>query len=149
MMNKILTILLLIFCMTIFKVNAQIYKTDSTINERHTADLLLKKSKKQKTTAWILLGAGAGVSIAGYIIGENSYGSNPSDLFGITSPRAQTGSAMILTGGTAMVASVPFFIASGRKRKKANLILKNESQSFFRPLNYNITILSVGVNWKL
>ena len=147
-MNKALSILLLIFFMNVFKIDAQINEPGSFTNEQHRmADLLLKKSKKQKITAWILLGAGAGASLAGYIIAKNSINySNPEDLFGLFSHREQTGVILFLAGVAPIVASVPFFIASVRNKKKANLVFKNESQSFLRQFHNKANVFSVGVN---
>jgi hypothetical protein len=146
-MNKTISILLLIFLIAVFKANGQINEQDSSIDlQPNRGDLLLNRSKNQKTTAWILLGAGAGVFIAGGIIGTNAVKNytpdNPFDIF----PRGTlAGGAMILGGTVAMAASVPFFIASGRNKKKANLIFQKDSQSFLHQL-HKANVFSVGVN---
>lgn len=146
-MNQKFSMLLLIFLINIFKTDGQIAKPDSSISERHKmADLLLKKSKNQKTTAWILLGAGAGISIAGSIIGTNSYTSD--DPFNILPPGAVAGGIMIITGVAAIVTSVPFFIVSGRNKREANLIFRNESQSLLQLL-HKANVYSVGINLRL
>ena len=49
-----------------------------------------------------------------------------------------------MVGEVAMVASVPFFIASGRNKKKARIILKNETQSFVVPSTGKKNFVSVG-----
>jgi hypothetical protein len=86
----------------------------------------LKKSKSQKTTAWILLAGGtvlttigAGVALGGGL--DCAYG-NP------TCGKDQT-LAVVLTisGSAAVLGSIPLFIAAGRnKRKAVSVSFKNE-----------------------
>ena len=66
-------------------------------------NIYLEKSKAQKTTAWILLGGGAAMLVGGII----AYQSGPGGLF------------MMAIGVLAPIVSVPFFIASGKNKKKA------------------------------
>jgi len=98
----------------------------------------LEKSKKQKTTAWVLLGGGlaAGVGAAAWA-GSNWESTGPDVLF--------------VVAGASIISSIPLFIASGKNKKKA------EVTSFFRfdkaPLvNTNIisttSIPSIGVRLK-
>lgn len=149
-MKKTFSILLLISFINIFRISAQINKPDSSINDQHKmVDLLLKKSKNQKTAAWILLGAGAGVAIAGGIIGTNAVeNSNPNDPFDIFPRGTLAGGGMVLGGAVAMIASVPFFIASGRNKKEANLFFRNESQSSLHRL-HKANVYSVGISLRL
>jgi hypothetical protein len=149
-MKKTFPILLLIFFINIFRISAQINKPDSSINDQHKmVDLLLKKSKNQKTAAWILLGAGAGVAIAGGIIGTNAVeNSNPNDPFDIFPRGTLAGGGMVLGGAVAIIASVPFFIASGRNKKEANLFFRNESQSSLHRL-HKANVYSVGISLRL
>ena len=147
-MNKILSILLLIFFISIFKINAQINEPGLPKGKLDKmSDLVLKRSKRQKTTAWILLGTGAGVSIAGAIIGSNSI-SNSADQWDIFPRGTLAGGGMILGGITAIITSVPFFIASGRNKRNAHLIFQNDSQSFLHRL-YKTNVYSVGINLRL
>lgn len=72
----------------------------------------LEKSKKQKTTGWVMLGSGAVLTIVG-IIGfsstwdDSSYSST--DAYGI----------MAVGGPLICLGSIPFFISSGNNAKKA------------------------------
>src|SRR5690349_4439151 len=106
-MKKKWSIVLLIFFVNMATIDAQMNKPDSSLSEQHRkAYLLLEKSARQKTTAWILLGAGAGLTIAGGIVGANAVKNqdNPFDIF----PRGTlAGGAMILGGVAAMVTSAP------------------------------------------
>jgi hypothetical protein len=71
----------------------------------------LKKSKSQKTAAWILLGAGTAMTVGASIWVANN-------LFG---PDQGEG-VLFLAGLGAMAGSIPLFIASGRNKRKANEI---------------------------
>jgi hypothetical protein len=86
-----------------------------------------------------------GIFITGRIIGTSSYNSSPR---GINSTSTGIGAAMMLAGVVAMITSVPFFLSSGTNKKEANLIFRNESESFLRFHN-KANVFSVGVNLRL
>jgi len=139
-MKKILLVLVLVYGVTLLR--AQIRATTQPkIPLQFDPDLLFKKARKQKTTAWILPGAGVGVTIAGYAIAANAV---DEDVFGFTSSAAQAGTVIMLAGVASMIASAPFFISSRKKREMATILLKNESKSFSRQLHYKENIFSVG-----
>ena len=98
----------------------------------------LKKSKNQKTAAWILVGIGALSTLLGTIQVNPDYGQNDNSTF-------------FLVGGLVTLgASVPLFIASAKNRKKAmSLTLKNETTQQFlntRVKNRNIPSLNLKLN---
>lgn len=79
----------------------------------------LKKSKKQKTIAWVLLGGGAASIIVGAIIPEGEL----TDQYGLpyfTEEHKNDGikSAFYIAGGISALGSIPFFIISGRNKRK-------------------------------
>ena len=86
----------------------------------------LKKSKKQKTAAWILAGVGTLSVILGTIEVNPDYGENNNSSF-------------FLVGGlVAIGASVPLFIASARNKKKGmSLSFKNNTVPRLRNNNLN------------
>ncbi len=85
----------------------------------------LKKSKSQKTIAWIL--AGSGVGMAAIAIASYNYGDVANVIEGDNSS-INTKGAFFVIGGVAAISSIPFFIASGRnKRKGMSLSFKNET----------------------
>jgi hypothetical protein len=94
----------------------------------------LKKSKKQNTTGWILLGSGFAVAAAGIITGVNGSADELVGIFtGEESNKFETGSALIFIGAATMLGSIPFFIASSKNKRKANeltLSLKLENRSW-------------------
>jgi hypothetical protein len=71
----------------------------------------LQKSKKQKTTAWVLLAGGATVGV----IGLSQFNFAGSD--GEVNNGGAT--AMFLTGTAAAITSIPFFSAAKKNKKKA------------------------------
>lgn len=70
-----------------------------------TKDDYLRKSKSQKTFAWILLGGGAGLAIAGLSLSD-TYASD-------------AGTWMAVGGGVLVAASIPLFISSSKNARKA------------------------------
>jgi hypothetical protein len=147
-MKKILFILLAGFSITVFKANAQVLKTTSTMGEQHTSpESLLLKSKKQKTTAWILLALGAGTVITAYAIESAKVNNDP--LGYILPYNTEKFGIAIIAGGALMIASVPFFISSGKNKRKANVIIRNESATFLHPSSPKINFYVVGIQIKL
>ena len=71
----------------------------------------LKKSKNQKTTAWVLLGGGAALIGAGYLIDFTAGPGSFDDL-------AKRG-AVVTVGAISSIVSIPFFIASGKNKRRA------------------------------
>jgi hypothetical protein len=92
----------------------------------------LDKSRKQKTTGYILLGGGVTLLVVGSII----YMTNGVELVGsciglnCSSSAANgvgSGVAMITIGGLAALGSIPFFISSSKNINKAvHLSFRNE-----------------------
>jgi hypothetical protein len=90
----------------------------------------LKKSKKQKTVAWVLLGGGATLVLTGIIIPKGEI-TNPDCVFcpeeKIEYKNDGIKSTLGLTGVLSMIGSIPFFIASSKNKKKAmSISFKNE-----------------------
>jgi len=81
------------------------------------------KSKKQKKTAMILLGGGAALIITSLVIPQEEPTGFQFDPIsgGIYEGHKNDGirGAFILAGGLSMLSSIPFFIASGKNKRKA------------------------------
>jgi hypothetical protein len=87
----------------------------------------LRKSKNQKTAAWILLGGGIAMAVAGTIVYSNDYNkAAEQDPFWTTVSYGAnvnpTGAVIATLGVLAAVGSIPLFIASGKNKKKARAI---------------------------
>jgi hypothetical protein len=68
-----------------------------------------KKSKNQKTVAWILLAGGVALTGTGFLIGDRTES---------TFDDAATGAIIGGIGVLATIGSIPLFIASGRNKRK-------------------------------
>lgn len=84
-----------------------------------TREDYLAKSKKQRTTGWVLLVGGTGLIGAGLLIGDSKESSFSDAAFG---------AVIGVVGFLSMIGSIPAFIASGKnKRRGMSLSFKNET----------------------
>ena len=88
----------------------------------------LQKSKNQKAAAWILLGVGAGLDIAGIATTASNADKDLDNVFGGNHNVNHAGEyALYIAGTAALAGSLTLFIASKRNKKKAASIgFKNE-----------------------
>jgi hypothetical protein len=118
----------------------------------------LKKSKNQKTAAWVLLGGGFALSTTSILIATPKVEEDYVNIFaGVFSgePAPQnnyTAENILLVSGTvAMLSSIPFFIASKKNKKRAidmsaNIKMENatviQKQSFIQS-SYPAVVLKI------
>ncbi|MEP6615765.1 MAG: hypothetical protein ABJA57_04270 [Ginsengibacter sp.] len=136
-------IIFLICCMIISLGNLQSHAQihDSTSKKYYTDDKaksLFLKSKRQKSTAWILMAGGVGLATAGVISGTNSNSFSDNSL--------ENAGALVLVGIAGCVASIPFFISSGKNKRKANIILKPETFRYDAGPKINTLAIGMQVN---
>ena len=74
----------------------------------------MKKAKKQKTVGFILLGTGVALATVGLILEGRS-----SDSVSGAVEDTFEGAGLIVGGAVVSAASIPFFIASGRNKKRS------------------------------
>ncbi len=88
---------------------------DTTSAQRLKEDYL-NKSKRQRTTGFVLLGIGAALTITGVLVINNNSDDilDPNDVVNTTA-----GAGVFLIGVVSSVASIPFFISSYSNNKKA------------------------------
>jgi len=114
-----------------------------------TAATLFSKAKKQKTAAWICLGAGSALVVTGTIIAANKVEDDLVSIFFSDDPEpdhsAET--VLLLLGGSATIASIPLFIASSKNKFKARLMIANQKTAFGVPKGVakNITGLTLTI----
>ncbi|RYZ30217.1 MAG: hypothetical protein EOO10_03585 [Chitinophagaceae bacterium] len=86
-------------------------------HERYTVvnPELLKKSRTQRTTGFVLLGLGAATTVVGFSIGVNHFFT---DL--IEGRKQVSGTGAIVAGLVMMAGSIPFF-SEARKNRRAGL----------------------------
>ena len=83
----------------------------------------LRKSKSQKTAAWVLLGGGIAMTITGMVIYSNAYTDAVEDNPWYFGTDANPAGAVIATVGLLSCAgSIPLFIASGKNKKRGMAI---------------------------
>ena len=109
-MKKIIT------CAILLAMAATSFCQETNPTQPVTSTDYLKKSKKQKTIAWILAGTGVGVMVTAVATTSVNdwFNSVEGDHSGLN-----TGAALFVIGGIAALSSIPFFIASGKNRRKA------------------------------
>lgn len=99
-----------------------------TIAQEMSKQDYLDKSRKQKTTGFILAGGGVVLGIIGSaIISEDA--DNCATVYGCSAVIIEFGSghALVIIGVLAAAGSIPFFISSGKNaRKAAQISFKNE-----------------------
>jgi len=101
----------------------------------------LKKSKKQKTIAWTMLAGGMTIGFIG--LTQINLAGSDGDI------NNTPGTIMFFTGVASSLASIPFFIASSKNKKKAmSVSLKNELISRIhekRSFDYSIPSISISM----
>jgi hypothetical protein len=114
----------------------------------------LQKSKKQKKIGWILLGGGVTMFAVGAIIprgeltGEISYPCLCEDVYENDGLKG----AFFLAGIISSVGSIPFFIASGKNKRramKASVLINMEKMPVLRGMaihNQSFPALAVKIN---
>ena len=88
----------------------------------YTKEEYLQKSKKQQKIAWILLGAGAALTITAFVIPEGDETDFNPVTWSYDHKNDGIKGGLIVAGVLAMGTSIPFFIASGRNKKRANAL---------------------------
>lgn len=108
-----------------------------------TREEYLTKSKNQKATGWVAFGVGTVV----LAITAISSASNVCIGTGCTKHTPFPIAAVL--GTAMMVSSAPLFIASGKNKRKANLMLKDETVFFNPQLNIKKHFVALGVKINL
>jgi len=80
----------------------------------------LRKSKNQKTIAWVLMGGGIAMTITGMIILSNDYNNAVlDDPWAVGTNTNPTGAVIGTVGLLSCAGSIPLFIASGKNKRRA------------------------------
>lgn len=129
-------IIMIIFCFALsMHVIAQ--RIDS-IPQLNKEDFLLK-SKRQKTTGYILLGSGILITGLGF---ATSFSEAFPNIFVPEQERSNSGNAISILGLLTIGSSIPFFIASSSSKKKAiNVAIKNEKANLITQNGFSQTLI--------
>lgn len=115
---------------------SQVIEPSINNSSQELYDFHIVKHRKNKTTAWIMLGGGFTITMAGLIVNSADEATTALTLGLIDVEEEHGGDWMIYLGGAATLASIPFFISAGKNKRKAELKLKNSiSNNYFRKNN--------------
>ena len=122
--------LFLFFLIAIQQIQSQVIEPTTNKSSQELYDFYTLKQKKNKTAAWIMLGGGLVITMAGLVVNSEDEVGNILTLGFIEFEKEHKGDWMIYLGSATTLASVPFFIAAGKNKRKARLSLKGESMTF-------------------
>jgi hypothetical protein len=103
----------------------------------------LKKSKNQKTAAWILLGGGFALTTTGILMAAPKAAEDYGNIFAgvftgepVPENDYTAENILLITGTASMIASIPFFSASKKNKRKAMDMSANIKMENFRMFQY-------------
>ena len=109
-----------------------------------------KKHKNQKKTAWILMGSGTALTVGGVIAQTATATVDLVTMMTGSEPEFnQTGSYVALAGIASMATSIPFFIASGKNKKRANISLQEQKITMGNKMNQQASYQSISLKIRL
>ncbi len=111
--------LLFLFLLSSLVLYAQV---DTTFSKAQLKADYLKKSRNQKTAAWIIVGGGGVFILSGLLVSTNDTQSyTPAPTVTVK------GTSLIVLGVLAEIASVPLFLAASKNKKRAMALgMKNQ-----------------------
>jgi len=113
-----------------------------SLNPTLTKDYYLQKSKKQKTTGWVLFTGGTTMAVIGGLVF--------SDHFDYGSDAATDASSFLVLGGVFLdLLSIPFFISSASNTRKAASISFNTQKLLLPQHNIFIPKHQVGLTLRI
>lgn len=138
-MKKITILLLLMILLTSHCLPAQ------------TKDTYLLKSKRQKTAAWIMVGGGTTLFFVGGIIGAHGFFDLLTGQFEEANNNIGLAGILAITGGAAMLGSIPLFIASSKNKHRAMSITFSNRQlpALVKNTMGRRSFPSIGLQFKL
>ena len=112
----------------VFLVLSCLLSLNSIFSQPKAKEYFLERSKKQNTTAWILLGTGAAAIVTGAII-DNA----PRD------EQSFTGGFIEIGGILCTLTSIPYFLSSAKNKKRARTLTIN-NRSILLPQNNSFVL---------
>lgn len=147
---------LAIFCVLSYSffipnIQAQHLENSSTKPGNKDFRYYSKKQKNQKTAAWILISGGAVVSVSGMIAQAATSTMDLVMIMAGSEPEEfdQTGTYIAYAGLATMATSIPFFIASGKNKKRANIALQQQKITMGNKMNQQVTYQSLSLRIRL
>ncbi|WP_372767138.1 hypothetical protein [Lutibacter sp.] len=130
-------------------IHSQVIDSETDKSSQELFDFYTLKQKKNKTTAWVMLGLGVVITMAGLVVNSADEAATAVTLGLIDVEAEHGGDWMIYLGSAATIASVPFFISAGKHKKKATLYLNKAVSSIKSPKfsNKNYTTVSLTIQF--
>jgi|SRR5579872_430120 len=88
-------------------------------------DYYLNRSKNQKDVGWVFLGGGTAMAVIGIIVFSQG------NILSADDSKTDVGGFLVLGGIVTDLASIPFFISSGKNARKAATISLIKQDLFF------------------
>ena len=109
------------------------------ISDRELGLQYLKKANRQRTTAWVMLGAGIAMAVGSIlIVYDDIYNDN------------QMIELLAFTGAFLTIASVPVFIYGAKNRGRAEILLRHENIRVYNNFGSGKEgVVSVGLSFPL
>ena len=121
-------------------IQSQVIESATDKSSQESYDYHTLKQKKNKTTAWILLGSGVVITMAGVVVKSTD------EVLGLIDGETEhRGDWMIYVGSAATIASIPFFISAGKNKRKAKMYLNNSISKINFSQNRNFNCWSVSL----
>ena len=106
-------LIIFIFFFNFQTAQSQVIENSTEYGHQDMYDFYMEKHKKLRKTGYILLGAGAGAMLTGWLIGVNSD----------TWSGAGSGALIMTVGAASSLASIPVFIVANSNKREAQVIL--------------------------
>jgi Ca2+/Na+ antiporter len=121
------------------ELDSELPKTPQQLFDYHTL-----KQKRNKTTAWILAGGGLLMTMSGLVINSADEAAEVATLGLADIEEVHKGDWLIYVGGATTLASIPFFISSGKHKSKATVTLKAQQNTVVWRTLSNSNSLAIG-----
>ena len=109
-----------IFALLLSSFSLSMAAQETTAKRSLTKEEYLRKARSQNTIAWFMAGGGFGLATAAIVIGISQVPEQiASGIFGVEDETSDSPDILAYAGTALMVGSVPFFIISGKNKKKA------------------------------
>ena len=102
----------------------------------------------QKTTGYVLAGAGTALIISGIIVGDRDNNHNDQDGLDF-GPNFDTGLWLVGGGLVCGAASIPLFISSANNARKASGIALGHQRIFIPQLDHTAPVLQPAITLKI
>lgn len=138
-------------CFLTNALQAQHLENSSSNLSGNNYKLYAKKYKKQKTTAWILLGGGTVLTVGGAIAQAATATMDLVTIMVGAEPEEfnQTGTYVAYAGLATMATSIPFFIASGKNKNRANIALQEQKITMGHKMSQQSNYQSISLKVRL